>query len=104
MAIYEIMSDRIEPIGPTTFGQAGVKERQDLQRLLRQRIDIIAPDTLVIAEEFGEWDKSMGWIDVPCVNRHANSAMCYPKRVYFGGHKEPRQSPAPPVVMSTATW
>ena len=35
------------------FSEVGLRERDDLQRLLKSQIEVIAPDTLVIAEEFG---------------------------------------------------
>ena len=53
MAIYELSADSFRRIPETTFREQGLQERQDLQRLLRTQIDIIAPGTLVIAEEFG---------------------------------------------------
>ena len=52
MAIYEISSDKIRKIEETSFSSAGLRERQDLQRLLRSQIEIVSPDTLVISEEF----------------------------------------------------
>ena len=39
----------------TTFGSSDFIERADLQRLLREKIDVITPNTLIISEEFGEW-------------------------------------------------
>ena len=56
MPIYEFAPDRIQPLTKTTFGAMQLHERRDLQRLLRENIEVIAPDTLVIAEEYGEWD------------------------------------------------
>jgi hypothetical protein len=53
MAIYEITKDQIRRVSETSFGKAGVRERADLQRLLRDRIEIVSPDTLIISEEFG---------------------------------------------------
>jgi hypothetical protein len=55
MAIYELTNEKIRPIEQTKFAEAGVNERGDLQRLLRDQIEIISPDTLVISEEFGQW-------------------------------------------------
>ena len=37
MALYEIAPDRIDPLPATTFAAAGLRERADLQRLLRER-------------------------------------------------------------------
>lgn len=53
MPIYEFASEEIRPLSKTTFGQVQLQERRDLQRLLRANIAVVAPDTLVIAEEFG---------------------------------------------------
>ena len=47
-------------------------ERRDLQRLLKQQIEVIAPDTLVIAEELCEWDESLRRIDLLGIDRNAN--------------------------------
>jgi hypothetical protein len=58
MPLYEISEDGIHKIEGTTFGAEGLKERDDLQRLLRTQIEIVSPDTLIIAEEFGERDAS----------------------------------------------
>jgi len=53
----------IAPVPTTTSGAAGVRERSDLQRLLREHVHIVAPETLIIAEEFGSWDASYRRID-----------------------------------------
>lgn len=54
MPIYEFASEEIRPLSKTTFGQVQLQKRRDLQRLLRANITVVAPDTLVIAEEFGD--------------------------------------------------
>lgn len=64
MALYEIKPEQIVAIPRTSFSDAGLRERQDLQRLFRDQVEIISPDTLVIAEEFGEWEDSRRRIDL----------------------------------------
>ena len=64
MAIYEITADQIRKIPETTYSLAGLRERYDLQRLFRSQFDVISPDTLIIAEEFGEWEASHRRIDL----------------------------------------
>jgi len=88
MAIYEIRTDQIRQIQTATFAELGVKERQDLQRLLRARIGIVAPDCLVIAEEFGEWDDSRRRIDLLAIDTDANLVIIELKRTDTGGHME----------------
>jgi hypothetical protein len=63
MAIYEITADRFRPITETSFEANGLRERGDIQRLLRGQIEVISPGTLIIAEEFCEWEDSKRRID-----------------------------------------
>lgn len=72
----------------TTFRAAELRERSDLQRLLRDQIDIVAPNTLVIAEEFGEWTDSRRRIDLLAIDRDANVVVIELKRTEDGGHME----------------
>ncbi len=41
MAIYEISSDKFRRIDETSFSDAGLRECQDLLRLLRSQIEIV---------------------------------------------------------------
>ncbi len=88
MPIFELCNDEIRKIAETTFSDAGVTERGDLQRLLRKQIDVIAPDTLVVGEEFGEWDDSRRRIDLLAIDRDANLVVIELKRTEDGGHME----------------
>lgn len=64
MPIYEFDSKEIRPLLKTTFSQMQLQGLRDLQRLLRTKIAMVAPDTLIIAEEFGDLDESRWRIDV----------------------------------------
>ena len=88
MPIYEITTDELREIEPTSFSAAGVRERADLQRLLRKQIEIISPDTLIIAEEFGEWEDSRRRIDLLGVDKNASLVVFELKRTEDGGHME----------------
>lgn len=88
MAIFEVGTDKFHKIAETTFSNVGLKERSDLQRLLRGQIEIISPDTLVIAEEFGEWEDAKRRIDLLGVDRDANLVVLELKRTEDGGHME----------------
>jgi len=72
MAIYEIASDQFRKIDETSFSIAGLRESQDLQRLLRTQIEIVSPNTLVIAEEFSQWEDSNRRIDLLGIDNDAN--------------------------------
>jgi hypothetical protein len=88
MPLYEVTSARIAALHETTFAQAGLRERTDLQRLLREQVEIISPDTLVVAEEFGDWEDSRRRIDLLGVDRNANLVVIELKRTEDGGHME----------------
>ena len=88
MAIFELTDNEIRRVGETTFDRAGVQERRDLQRLLREHIEVIAPDTLVIAEEFGQWEDSRRRIDLLAIDQDANLVVIELKRTEDGGHME----------------
>lgn len=88
MAIYELKSQQITEVPKTTFGKEGVKERSDLQRLLRTHIDVVAPNTLVLAEEFGHWQDSKRRIDLLGLDKEANLVVIELKRSEDGGHME----------------
>jgi hypothetical protein len=88
MAILELGQDSIRSIPETTFLEAGIAERGDLQRLLRDRIEIISEDTMVIAEEFGNWEDSRRRIDLLGLDKDANLVVIELKRTEDGGHME----------------
>ena len=88
MAIYEISSDKFRKIDETSFSNAGLRERQDLQRLLRCQIEIVASDTLVISEEFSEWQDSNRRIDLLGIDKNAKLVVIELKRTEDGGHME----------------
>jgi hypothetical protein len=88
MPIFEITPDRLVPLQPTTFSAHGVRERGDLQRLIRDQPHIVAPDCLIVSEEFGEWEDSKRRIDLLAVDRDANLVVIELKRTEDGGHME----------------
>jgi hypothetical protein len=88
MAIYEITANHLKKVPETSFAAEGIRERDDIQRLLRNQIEIIAPDVLVVAEEFGEWEDSKRRIDLLAIDRNANLVVIELKRTDDGGHME----------------
>lgn len=88
MPVYKITPDRIDPLPETTFAQRGIKERSDLQRLLRANIGVVAPDVLIIAEEFGEWAGAKRRIDLLGVDDQANLVVIELKRGDDGEHMD----------------
>ena len=88
MALYELTKTAITKLEKTAFATQGIKERYDLQRLLKQHFDVIEPGTLIIAEEFSDWDESKRQIDLLGVDHDANLGVVELKRTEDGGHME----------------
>lgn len=88
MPLYKLTKEAIVPIGSIRFADAGLKERGDLQRVLREKIDVICPDTLIVAEEFGQWEESRRRIDLLGIDQEANLVVIELKRSEDGGHME----------------
>ena len=88
MAIYKLNPDSFFPLEETTFESLQVHERRDLQRLLRQQPEIVSPETLIIAEEFGEWEDSRKRIDLLGIDKQARLVVIELKRDETGSHME----------------
>lgn len=88
MAIFEFGIDEIKEINSISFSARGIKERADLQRLLKDKIEIISPEIMVIAEEFCDWDDSKRRIDLLALDKDANLVVIELKRTEDGGHME----------------
>ncbi len=88
MAVFRLTRQAIEPLRPTSFAHSGLKERADLQRLLKANISVVADDVLVIAEEFADWEASKRRIDLLGIDRQANLVVIELKRDDEVGHME----------------
>lgn len=88
MAIYELKSDSINKLQETSFVEQGIQERGTLQKLLRENIEVISPDTMVISEEFSQWEDSYRRIDLLGLDKNANLVVIELKRTEDGGHME----------------
>lgn len=88
MAVYKLSGDELIPLEATSFEREGLRERNDLQRLLRFRIGFLAPDTLLLTEEFGDWDAGRRRIDLLALDKQANLVVIELKRDETGAHME----------------
>lgn len=88
MAVYKLSGDELILLETTSFEREGLRERNDLQRLLRAQIGFLAPDTLLIAEEFGDWDEGRRRIDLLALDKQANLVVIELKRDETGAHME----------------
>ena len=103
MALYQITDNSLELLKTSSFQVEKIWERRDLQRLLKANIEVIAPDVMVIAEEFGEWDQSGRRIDLLAVDKNANLVVIELKRTDDGGHME-LQAIRYAAMVSNMTW
>jgi RecB family endonuclease NucS len=103
MPIYEFTPNAISRLETTTFSSTRLRERGDLQRLLREHVEVIASETLVIAEEFGDWEDSRRRIDLLAIDKAANLVVIELKRTKDGGHME-LQSVRYASMVSTMTF
>ena len=88
MSIYRIDDNKITPLVLTTFAQQELRERDDLQALLKSCIDVISPNIKIVGEEFGEWEDSRRRIDLLGIDKSANLVVIELKRTEDGGHME----------------
>lgn len=88
MAIYSFNNNLLEKIETTSFNSEGILERQHLQSTLKHQIDVIAPNCLVISEEFSEWSGSQRRIDLLAIDKEGNLVVIELKRTETGEHME----------------
>lgn len=88
MALYNIANKELYALEKTTFTLEGLQERYDLQEAIKKNIDIIAPDCLVISEEFSDWEDSRRRIDLLAIDKQANLVVIELKRDETGAHME----------------
>ncbi|WP_337037098.1 hypothetical protein [Pantoea agglomerans] len=88
MALYNISNKTLTPLERTTFSIEGLQERYDLQEAIKNNIAILAPDCLVISEEFSNWEDSRRRIDILAIDKQANLIVIELKRDEFGAHME----------------
>lgn len=88
MALFELTADGdLRQVPQTTFGEQKILERSDLQRALREHIEVLDDRLLVVAEEFGGFEVRRR-IDLLCVDRSGRLVVVELKRTEDGGHME----------------
>ena len=90
MAIYKMVGDkkRLDEICPTSFGQEGVLERADLQRILRDQPEILEEGLFIITEEFSNWQGSGRSIDLLGLDATGRLVVIELKRGETGAHMD----------------
>ena len=88
MAIYSIQNGVAEALETTSFQREGLLERRDIQKILRDSINVLLPNAMVLSEEFGDWEDSKRRIDLLCLKKNANIVVVELKRTEDGGHMD----------------
>ena len=88
MPLFRVTEKGLEEIERTDFATAQIRERQDLQRFLRDQIDAVDRDPYVLSEEFSRWEEGSRRIDLLALDRDANLVVIELKRSDHGGHME----------------
>jgi hypothetical protein len=87
MPVYEVNEGKLTAANPTRFNIEGLRERQDIQRMLRDQIAVLGEDLLVLSDEYGGWIDSNRRIDLLCLDAEANLVVVELKRD-DAGHME----------------
>ena len=90
MAIYKVVGDKegLVEVDSTSFGQEGMLERADLQRLLRDQPQVLEEGLLIISEEFGNWQDSNRRIDLLGLDAEGRLVVVELKRGETGSHMD----------------
>lgn len=103
MGLYQYTAAKMTKMEQTSFEVEGIKERQDLQQLIKEDISIIDKNLLVIAEEFNNWQGSKLRIDLLAVDKEGSIVVIELKRTQDGGHME-LQAIRYAGMISSMTW
>ena len=90
MAIYKMVGnkEKLAKVDPTSFGQEGVLERANLQRMLRDNPEVLEEGLLIISEEFGNWHDSNRRIDLLGLDAEGRLVVVELKRGETGEHMD----------------
>lgn len=88
MPLYELTPTAFRALPQSSFTDLKIRERDDLQRLLRTQIEVLGDELYVLAEEFGDWEDSRRRVDLLAIDREANLVVVELKRTHDGGHME----------------
>lgn len=78
--IFELDQNSVTVISRTTFSKNQIRERQDHEHLLRDQIQVIHENLMVLAEEYGEWEESHRRIDFLVLDRFRDFVILELKR------------------------
>ncbi|MCY4099695.1 MAG: hypothetical protein OXF46_02120 [Rhodobacteraceae bacterium] len=90
MTLFQFNDNNFTSVEETTFSDEGIKER-DLQTLIKTQPELIkkiSPDTLIVYEEFSNWEDSQYRIDLLGIDSEENLVVIELKRTKDGGYMD----------------
>jgi hypothetical protein len=69
MSLYEVAESGLARHEQASLADLGLREREDLQRRIRDDIGVLDDNLLVVAEEFGQWEDARRRIDLLAVDK-----------------------------------
>ncbi len=88
MPLFEISDSGMARHSAASLADLGLRERQDLQRLLRDDIGVLDQSLMVISEEFGNWEDARRRIDLLALDKEGRLVVIELKRTEDGGHMD----------------
>lgn len=88
MPLFEMTRDNLVECKPVTFAHLEIREREGLQRVLRDHIEVLGGDLLVIAEEYGDWEDARRRIDLLALDKERRLVVIELKRTDTGSHMD----------------
>lgn len=88
MPIYELTHESLSAVPRTTLQEQMFRERDDLQRILKQQIDVLGEDLLILAEEFSQWEDSKRRVDLLALDSKGALVIVELKRTEDGGYMD----------------
>ncbi|PTQ58581.1 hypothetical protein C8J45_1195 [Sphingomonas sp. PP-CE-3G-477] len=67
MPVFKVNDGKLTAANATSFHIEGLRERQDIRRMLREQIAILGEDLFVLSDGYGAWIDSNRRIDLMCV-------------------------------------
>ena len=80
MALYRITDKALQQLSNTSLAEQGLKERTDLQQILRKTPEAIEPGLLIISEEFTNWQDTRRRIDLLALDQEGRLVIIELKR------------------------
>jgi len=86
--LFEMTREELVECKPVTFAHLEIREREGLQHVLRDHIEVLGDDLLVISEEYGDWEDARRRIDLLALDKRRRLIVIELKRTESGGHME----------------